>query len=217
MYSRSFLLSLSCTVHKLKSQAQYNIARLGLCKQRTRRGTRAGKSARRSKIENRVSEADDKLVTPTDPEPASSGREAPTTAPASVTIGTFNARTLKKDHRLYELTKLCKTQNYDIIGIQEHHRVLNTPTTCLDIGDGWKAHLATARPGGHGGIGFLTSPRVNNTLLNIVTLHHRIIAMTAQLHNKRLHLINCHMPTACAADVTETTDCIEIHSFKTKP
>ena len=184
--------SKSCSVHQLP----VTIGR----KRRTRRCRRAGATANPA----------DKHAILSDLEPASSGREAKPSAPASVTIGTFNARTLTQNHRLYELAKLCKNQNYDIIGIQEHRRIFDTPTTCIDVGAGWKAYLATARAGGHGGVGFLVAPGVNSALLNIEPLHHRIIAMTVELKGNRMHIINCHMPTACAADITETHDCIDI-------
>ena len=127
-----------------------------------------------------------------------------------MTIGTFNARTLTQDYRLHELAKLSKNQNYDIIGIQEHRRILDTPTTCIDVGAGWKAYLATARAGGHGGVGFMVAPGVNSALLNIEPLHHRIIAMSVEMNDNKMHIINCHMPTACAADITETHDCIDV-------
>ena len=201
-YSREELIALNKAKPCRVTPIVYNrLKELGLCSTKpTRRGLRSSKSLRVS----------DKRTILSDLEPASSGREEKSSPPASVTIGTFNARTLKQDFRLYELAKLSKDQNYDIIGIQEHRRILDSPTTCIDVGSGWKAYLATARAGGHGGVGFLVAPGVNTALLNIEPLHHRIITMTVELKDNRMHIINCHMPTACATDISETHDCIDI-------
>jgi len=201
-YSREELIALNSVKSGRVTPEVYNkLKELALCATKpTRRGLRS---------ETKLLRAADKQ-TLSDLEPASSGREEKPSSPASVTIGTFNARTLKQDYRLYELAKLSKNQNYDIIGIQEHRRILDTPTSCIDVGSGWKAYLATARAGGHGGVGFLVAPSVNAAVLNFEPLHHRIATITVELNDNRMHIINCHMPTACAVDITETNDCIDI-------
>ena len=82
-------------------------------------------------IDNEDLRATDEHGILSDLEPASSGREAKPSAPASATIGTLNARTLTQNHRLYELAKLSKNQNYDIINTSTTLRRLDRhrPTT----------------------------------------------------------------------------------------
>ena len=209
-YSREELIALNSTPFaRIPSTLHRNLKELDLCSVKpTRRGTRsASKSQIKLKIDN------SRAAINSDLEPASSGREVQPSVhvpPASVTIGTFNSRTLTQDYRLYELAKLAKNQNYDIVGLQEHRRILKTPTVCIDVGSGWKAFLATAREGGHGGVGFLIAPRISSVLLSVEPLHHRIITMTIELKGRRMHIINCHMPTACTADISGTLDCIDI-------
>lgn len=133
-------------------------------------------------------------------------------APAHITIASFNTRTLTKNYRLQELTKLAKEQGFEVVAIQEHRRTLNTPTTIIDVGDGWQFYLSTATDGGHGGVGFLLSPKANTSLLQFDSSHHRLASISLQLKDNKLNIMNCYMPTACAPNLLEVTTCVDIIS-----
>lgn len=153
----------------------------------------------------------------TDLRPASRGREANHMAPASdIQVGTFNCRTLTSPGRLSELTKLASQSGLAVVAIQEHRRVFDSPVDFVDAGKGWKCWFSTARAGGHGGIGFLLSPAAYAALLNVQTHHHRVASISIQLIDKRLNIINCHMPTACDGHAAETADCIDCIATKHK-
>ena len=82
----------------------------------------------------------------------------------STCIATFNARTLRDDWRVQELTRLASDLNITVLAIQEHRRncAVRSPTSA-----GWELKLSPASALGQGGIGFLLSPAATRALLDV--------------------------------------------------
>lgn len=177
-YSREDLLSIqtSCVGARLPLSIYHILQDNGICSDKpTHRGHRSRRQHQTPTLvfpyrllHHSTSSAE--LAQP-DPRLARRGREATLSAPASVSVATYNVRTLTKDSRLYELTHFCKQHNIDILCIQEHRRVLTDETSVIEVGKGWTAYLVSARTGGHGGVSFLLAPHINPAILSFEKLH----------------------------------------------
>jgi hypothetical protein len=130
-------------------------------------------------------------------------------------LATFNARTLKSNFRQYELKTLAIKLNIDVIMLQEHRIIVdNSNSTNVDIGDGWSLWLSTASSAGHGGIGFLYSPKMKAALLEVRRISERLAVAVFQLRTSKLRAFSGYAPTSSssAADPKLLEDFLEMLS-----
>ena len=112
-------------------------------------------------------------------------------------ISSFNARTLGPLGRLEELAECSKSQNIDILAIQEHR--FHHPNDVLKYHQAGSFQLVTSsapKNSGNstvGGVGFLLSARASNNLLGIESISPRIMVLELE-GNPKITVICVYSP-----------------------
>jgi exonuclease III len=123
----------------------------------------------------------------------------------TITISTFNVRTLSKISQISELVASAATYNIDIICIQEHrffHQDIDLEYH--DAGSGWTFISASAWKNSMnstiGGVGMLLSPLALKSLNSIEKIRPRLIIATFN-GNPCTTVISCYSPTNVSDEV----------------
>ena len=119
----------------------------------------------------------------------------------TITVSTFNVRTLSSDLKINEVIAGAEQHNIDIICIQEHrHYHDNIDIRYNDIGK-WSLITSSATKSSVnatiGGVGLLLSPRAKASLNYVTKVSSRIITATFN-SNPNLTIISCYSPTNCS-------------------
>ena len=98
----------------------------------------------------------------------------------TITISTYNVRTLKQTGKLHQLVYGCNKNNIDLVAVQEHRwqTLEQTNTAYQALNDEiWRFEYCSATPEGHGGIGLLMNPRMSAFFSSSEKISNRIMAM----------------------------------------
>lgn len=113
-------------------------------------------------------------------------------------IGTFNNRTLSKDHQIdFLITELDKVK-LDVIAIQETKRKeeLNAKWR-----DGSQIFLGAAKNANQGGIGFIIRPKFTDKIISCSISSLRVGKLVLHIDKiSTLKVISCYAPTFSASD-----------------
>jgi hypothetical protein len=115
----------------------------------------------------------------------------------TLSIGTYNANTLREENRALELAQCSQRQGIGILGIQEHRLIHNDPIEFRKIGtsnlvtsSGWR----NAAQASQGGVGLLLDHKARKALLKVKSISKRI--MTAEFDgNPKTSIIVVYAPT----------------------
>lgn len=140
-------------------------------------------------------------------------------------ISSYNIRTLGRHGRLDELLECTKTQNIDILAIQEHR--LYHPKDVLKYHQAGSFQFITSSATKNsnnssvGGVGFLLSSKATNNLLDIETISPRIMVLTLE-GNPQMTVICVYSPHNCSSDddvkdfystLHATVEQVPLHNF----
>ncbi|CAF1638407.1 unnamed protein product [Adineta ricciae] len=92
----------------------------------------------------------------------------------TITISTYNVRTLKQTGKLHQLIYGCNQNNIDLVAVQEHRWQTSEQTnrTYQTLNDKyWRFEYCSATPEGHGGIGLLMNPRMGNPAMTVIVTY----------------------------------------------
>lgn len=143
----------------------------------------------------------------------------------SITVATFNVRTLSSDCKVQELVANAEQYNIDVICLQEHrHYHEEVDIRYQNIGK-WTLITSSATKNSInatiGGVGFLVSPKAKAALNYVSKVSSRII-MASFNSNPALTTISCYSPTNCSdvddveafyEDLTDTVSNLPKHNM----
>jgi hypothetical protein len=125
----------------------------------------------------------------------------------TLTLATFNTRTLINSTRQLELEALCYLFSVDVLAIQEHRILCDDDIHSVHLEGGYQFNYMSAwGPNATGGIGVFLSKRAQRAAPDIVRISPRILKVTLFLRefSRRLHIFICYAPTAINRQDAET-------------
>ena len=112
-------------------------------------------------------------------------------------IGTFNCRTLRKDHKIPELIDTFENKNIDILGLQEHRKthdeeisITRKSKSYIITTSAWRNDCGAAT----GGVGFALTDKAYKAITDIKSISQRILSITFD-GNPKLTIITVYSPT----------------------
>ncbi len=110
-------------------------------------------------------------------------------------ISSYNVRTLFQQGKSHQLFMGCAEAGLDIVGIQEHRLICQSPTQELWSDDRkWVMIYGSSSQQRHGGVGILMSKNIYKCLQSVVAITERIIHATFH-GNPKLSIIVIYAPT----------------------
>uniref|UniRef100_A0A1I8JEX0 Reverse transcriptase domain-containing protein n=1 Tax=Macrostomum lignano TaxID=282301 RepID=A0A1I8JEX0_9PLAT len=124
---------------------------------------------------------------------------APAVPEHPLRLATWNCRTLKENWRQGLLAKLAQETKMDLVALQEVSIVAGPGLQREELGAGWSLLYTSADERGHGGVGVLVGPKLQQSVC-CQSLSPRLLRIDLRLRSRSAHIFCAYAPTAAHPD-----------------